>query len=52
MPIDVDDIVEVSYEPGGDTARITFKDGAVCVFEGEELQRILTLLNHWTPPTA
>ena len=52
LPIDVDDIVEVNYAAGGDCAEVTFKDGVTRIFEGDELLDILSLLNHWTPPTA
>ena len=57
LKIDVDDIVEISYSdssaPGEtNTVEVTFKNGAIRVYEGDELPEALAILNHWTPPTA
>ena len=57
LNIDVDEITEVNYlnaSTPGETSgvEVTFKDGTVRVYEGAELPEALTILNHWTPPTA
>jgi len=57
LNIDVDEITEVNYLDGstpGDAngVEVKFKDGTSRVYEGAELPEALTILNHWTPPTA
>ncbi|HZU28691.1 MAG TPA: hypothetical protein VFA04_24410 [Bryobacteraceae bacterium] len=50
LDLDVDDIQEVTYQPN--SVRVVLKNGEVRVYEGANLQEALSILNHWTPPTA
>lgn len=55
--IDVDEIAEVNYfndSTRGEhsSVEVRFKDGTVKSYSGPELQEVLSILNHWTPPTA
>jgi hypothetical protein len=57
IQLDVDEIMEVNYQdtstPGENSkVEVVFKDGTCKVYEGPELQEVLAILNHWTPPTA
>jgi hypothetical protein len=57
VELDVDEIREVNYLEGstpGETksVEVLFKDGTTRLYEGSELPAVLTILNHWTPPTA
>jgi hypothetical protein len=57
VDIDVDEIADINYLEGStpeDTGgvEITFKNGTTKVYQGSDLMEVLTILNHWTPPTA
>ena len=56
---DLDPDAILSYAPELDSSGeatggivVVFKDGTECRFEGGELERILPILQHVTPPTA
>ncbi len=49
--IDVDNISEVNYL-GQTAVEVKFKDGTTRVYSGAEMEEMLPVLNHWTPPMA
>lgn len=56
-PIDVDEITEVNFSEPSDqgdaqSVEVIFKDGTRREFSGADLPHVLSILNHWTPPTA
>ena len=50
--IDVDEISEVNYADDDCSVEVIFKNGERQVYAGADLPLALSVLNHWTPPTA
>jgi hypothetical protein len=56
-PLDVDEIAEINFPDSSEkdeaqSVEVVFKDGTRKSFGGAELDDVLAILNHWTPPTA
>ena len=54
---DIDEILEVTFPDSAEqgeaqTVEVVFKDGTKRNFSGLELDEVLAMLQHWTPPTA
>jgi hypothetical protein len=57
LDIDVDEIQDVNYldtpgSAGKNAVQIVFRNGETRVYEGQEFEEAIEILNHWTPPTA
>ena len=54
---DIDEILEVTFPDSAEqgepqSVEVVFKDGTKRNFSGPELDEVLAMLQHWTPPTA